>query len=70
MTDLQQYVAPGTERRMEVGGCVDGSCGLPEPYVNLTPSGNVWITLPGDNESHMLAPGEARRLMRELEAVV
>ena len=49
--------------------CADGSC-TPEPYVKITDRGNIWITLPGDVVSHMLTPGDARKLLRELEAAV
>ena len=63
--DMQEYEAPGTTRAR----CSDGGC-APLPYVKVTEQGNIWLMLPGDNAGHMLAPGEARRLFRELELVV
>lgn len=63
---------PGTVDRMPGWSCNtdSGCCGAPLPYVKVTEQGNIWIMLPGDNAGHMLAPGEARRLFRELEEVV
>jgi hypothetical protein len=68
-------LAPGRARRLAAEQaacehCTTGSCEGPAPYVRRTPAGDIWVTLPGDNCSRQLLTAEARKLLRDLEAVV